>query len=145
MRPGNACRALFTGLGCLAAVLAFVGVLVPGLPSTEFVLVAACCFSRSSPRMEAWLFGHRWFGPTLSRFRESGGITRSGKLAVLGSMWSAVLISSVILAAASRNAALATTLMACVGTLTLLFAVGTVPDRSRPDTATRDAATAGPE
>ncbi len=130
MKPGNARRILYTGLGGLAAALAFVGVLVPGLPSTEFILAAAYCFARSSPRMESWLLRHRWFGPTLRRFRETGGITRSGKLAALGSMWSAVLVSSAILAAANRKAALASILMACVGTLTLLFAIRTAPDRA---------------
>lgn len=130
MKSAKARRILFTGLGCLAAALAFVGVLVPGLPSTEFVLAAAYCFARSSPRMENWLLRHRWFGPTLRRFRETGGITRSGKLAALGSMWSAVLISSAILAAANRKAALATILMACIGTLTLLFVVRTAPDHA---------------
>ncbi|MBN9659063.1 MAG: YbaN family protein [Acidobacteria bacterium] len=128
MRSARARRILFTGLGCLAAVLAFVGVVVPGLPSTEFVLAAAYCFARSSPRMENWLLQHRWFGPTLRRFRETGGITRSGKRVALGSMWSAVVLSSAILAAVNPKAALATILMACVGTLTLLFLVRTAPD-----------------
>ncbi|QOY90257.1 YbaN family protein [Paludibaculum fermentans] len=130
MKPGDTRRILYTGLGCLAAALAFVGVVVPGLPSTEFVLAAAYCFARSSPRMESWLLRHRWFGPTLRRFRETGGITRTGKLAALGSMWSAVLVSSAILAAVNRKAALASILMACVGTLTLLFVVRTAPDRA---------------
>ncbi|MGJ5817148.1 YbaN family protein [Paludibaculum fermentans] len=130
MKPGNTGRILYTALGCLALTLAFVGVVVPGLPSTEFVLAAAYCFARSSPRMESWLLQHRWFGPTLRRFRDTGGITRSGKMAALASMWSAVLVSSAILAAAHRTAALAAILMACIGSLTLVFAVRTVPDRA---------------
>lgn len=54
---------------CLAYVcigLAFIGVLVPGLPTTEFVLLAAWAAGKSSVRLQQWLHNHKWFGPPLS-------------------------------------------------------------------------------
>ncbi|WP_321471569.1 YbaN family protein [uncultured Paludibaculum sp.] len=130
MSSERARKILYRGLGCVAVALGFVGVLVPGMPTTVFVLVASYFFGRSSPRLEGWLLRHRWFGPPLRRFRETGGITRAGKVAALGSMWTAVLISAGLLVAASGKAALAAILLACVGTLTILFAVRTIPERT---------------
>ncbi len=122
-------RILYRGLGCCAVALAFIGVLVPGMPTTVFILAASYFFSRSSPRLENWLLTHRWFGPPLQRFRDTGGITRAGKAAAIGSMWTATLISSVALSAVNRKAALATILLAGLGTVAILFAVKTVPER----------------
>jgi hypothetical protein len=56
------------------------------LPTTPFLLVAAACFARSSPRLEAWLVGHRRFGPLVVAWRERGAIPRAGKLLSLAGM-----------------------------------------------------------
>jgi uncharacterized membrane protein YbaN (DUF454 family) len=130
MSPQKARKILYRGLGLCAVALGFVGVFVPGMPTTVFVLAASYAFARSSPRLEGWLLAHHWFGPPLRRFRETGGMTRSAKAAALGSMWTASMISSAVLAAASGKAALATILFASLGTLTILFAVRTVPEGS---------------
>lgn len=56
-------RWLLVASGGLALALAALGVLLPGLPTTPFVLLAAGCFAKASPRMHAWLVQHRWLGP----------------------------------------------------------------------------------
>lgn len=117
---------LYRGLGLLAVALAFIGVFVPGMPTTVFVLIAAYFFTRSSPRLQGWLEQHRWFGPSLRRFRETGGMTRAAKIAALGSMWAATAISAALLSATSGKAALAVILAAGLGTVTILFGVRTV-------------------
>ncbi|MCM5554850.1 YbaN family protein [Pleomorphomonas sp. NRK KF1] len=73
-------RQAYLIIGCLMVVIGAIGVALPLLPTTPFLLIAAACFARSSPRLEAWLLSHRRFGPLLAAWRERGAIPRSGKL-----------------------------------------------------------------
>lgn len=76
----NVKRALFAALGCLFVALGVIGAFLPVLPTTPFLIVAAGCFARSSPRLEAWLLNHPRFGPTLRAWRERGAIPRRVKI-----------------------------------------------------------------
>ena len=75
---------LVVGWGALA--LAAAGVVLPLVPTTPFLLVAAYAFARSSPRLEAWLLGHARFGPLIRDWRAAGAIARPAKRAALGVM-----------------------------------------------------------
>lgn len=78
-------RLLFLILGVVFVGLGVLGAFLPLLPTTVFLILAAGCFARSSPRLEAWLLSHARFGPTLRAWRESGAISARGKiLASLG-------------------------------------------------------------
>lgn len=70
---------IFTGLGV-------VGLILPLMPGTVFLILAAWCFSRSSPRFEAWLLGHPHLGAHVRRWRETGAISRRAKYLACGSM-----------------------------------------------------------
>ena len=122
-------RMIYGGLGWCAVAFAIAGAVLPGLPTTVFVLAASYCFSRSSPRFERWLRDHRWLGPVLQRFTRGGGMPPSAKRAALTAMWTAVLVSSVALAPTHAAAALVTLALGGVGTLSILFGVRTVPER----------------
>ena len=61
-------------LGFLALGLGALGVVLPLLPTTPFVLLAAFAFARSSERWHAWLLNHRIFGPIITDWREHGAI-----------------------------------------------------------------------
>lgn len=85
-------RWLWLLLAYVSIGLAMLGVLLPGLPTTEFVLLAAWAASRSSPRLAAWLDNHRLFGPLLRDWRNGGVITRRSKLLASLSMLVALSI-----------------------------------------------------
>lgn len=82
--------------GIVALILAAIGVLLPVMPTTPFILVAAFCFSRSSRRLEAWLLANPTFGPVILDWRESGAIAPRIKLIAVGLMC-VTFLSSVIL------------------------------------------------
>ena len=119
---------IYGGLGWCAVALAVVGVFVPGMPTTVFVLAAAYCFSRSSPRFERWLREHPLLGPFLQRVAPGGGMPLSAKRAALMAMWTAVLLSSAVLAGVHWAASAITIGLGVVGTLSILFAIRTVPE-----------------
>jgi uncharacterized protein len=120
-------RVLFVALGWCAVAFAVAGALLPGLPTTVFVIAAAWCFSRSSPRFERWLRESPLLGPFLRRVSPTGGMPASAKRTALMTMWIAILCSSAVLAAVHWAAVIATIGLGLIGTLSILFAVRTVP------------------
>ena len=123
-------RVIYGAVGWCAVALAVAGVLVPGLPTTVFVLIASWCFSRSSPRFERWLRENRWLGPSLQRLASGGGLSRQAKHGALTAMWTAVLLSSAALAAMHWAFAAATVGLGMLGTFSILFGVRTAPERA---------------
>jgi uncharacterized protein len=121
-------RAFYGLLGWCAVAFAVAGTLLPGLPTTVFVIAAAYCFSRSSRRFEQWLRQNALLGPILARVAPGGGMPTSAKRAALTAMWIAIAVSSVILAGVHWAAALVTIGLGVVGTLSILFAVRTQPE-----------------
>ena len=88
-------RYVLIALGFLAVGLAVIGIFVPILPTTPFLLVAAFLFGRSSPRFDAWLHSNRWFGAYLTNYRAGRGLPLREKVLTLFALWVAVLLSVV--------------------------------------------------
>lgn len=63
-------RLLYAGMGTLFVLLGGLGVFMPVLPTTPFLLLAAACYARSSRRVYRWLLQHPHFGPLISEWRE---------------------------------------------------------------------------
>ena len=76
-------RLLYLAGGYGALGLGALGLFLPLLPTVPFMILAAFCFARSSPALEARLVDHRLFGPHIRRWRERGAISRRGKKAAI--------------------------------------------------------------
>jgi uncharacterized protein len=80
-------------LGSFALVLAVLGIFLPLLPTTPFLLLASACYARGSPRLHQWLRNHRSFGKYLRDFEDGRGIPLRGKVLALAMMWTSMLYS----------------------------------------------------
>ncbi len=79
-RPGLVARIGWTSLGLLAVGIGAVGIVVPGLPTTVFFILAAWAFSKSSPRLEAWVLGLPRVGLLVRDYRAGLGMPRRAKV-----------------------------------------------------------------
>lgn len=73
-------RALFAAAGFVFLALGIIGIFLPLLPTTPFVLLAAACFMRSSRRLHAWLLGTQLFGPLIREWEEHRSIPYRTKI-----------------------------------------------------------------
>ena len=85
-------RWLWLAAGLLCVALGIIGAFLPLMPTTIFLILAAGCFARSSPKLEAWLLDHPRYGPTLRAWRAEGAIGRKGKIAAALGMAGGFLI-----------------------------------------------------
>jgi hypothetical protein len=79
-------KVLWLIAGFLLVGIGMVGVVVPGLPTTPFMILAAACFARSSRRFYRWIMTNRLFGSQVRRFREGKGISLRGKVFSISAM-----------------------------------------------------------
>jgi uncharacterized membrane protein YbaN (DUF454 family) len=79
-------RILFGLLAYASLALGLIAIVIPGLPTTEFILLAAWAATKSSPRLSAWLENHRLFGPILNNWRNGKIIARRAKVSATLSM-----------------------------------------------------------
>lgn len=89
-------RLIYLTLGWFFCALGFVGIIVPILPTTPFLLVAVWAFSKSSPRLKNWLYTHPKFGSHIVNWFERGMISRKAKVASVGFMTLSVGFSILI-------------------------------------------------
>ena len=79
-------RGLLWLAGSVSLLLGLIGVLLPGLPTTPFVLLAAACYAKASPRLHAALLQHRLTGPLLRDWEKHRSLTRRTKTIAVVSM-----------------------------------------------------------
>jgi uncharacterized membrane protein YbaN (DUF454 family) len=110
-------RGLLVTAGFLCVGLGVLGILLPGLPTTPFLLLAAFCFARSSERFHQWLLSHRWLGPYIANFEAGRGMTRRDKLITIGTLWLTMGLTIVLFVPVTW----AKLAMAAVGMCTTLY------------------------
>src|SRR5690606_13991156 len=89
----NALRPFWILAGILATALGIIGIALPLLPTTPFLLLAAFAFARSSPQLHKWLVNHRRFGPLIRNWQRHGAISRRAKIPAIFAMAIALLIT----------------------------------------------------
>ncbi len=80
-------------LGCLSLAVGIVGIFVPLLPTTCFLLLAVTAFSKSSKRLYRWSIENRWFGHHVERYREKGTVCLAVKLGSSLILWLSVTLT----------------------------------------------------
>ncbi len=117
-------RFIWITVGLMFVGLGSVGVVVPGLPSTVFFLVAAWCFARSSERLERWLLDLPGVGPLVRDARAGLGMPRRTKATAIAMMWTAIGVSAVLLS--SRPVlAVVMLVLGAIGTACIVLVVPT--------------------
>ena len=85
-------KLLWKLLGFLSLGMAYIGVITPGIPYSPFVVFSAYCFSKGSPRMHAWLYNHKLFGPFLTNWGEKRVFPLKMKFFMLAMMSSSLVM-----------------------------------------------------
>ena len=89
----RAARITWLVVGLLALALGAIGIALPLLPTTPFILVAAFAFAQSSEKLHQWLLDHNVFGPLIDNWQRHGAISRRAKVLSVVSMAALLLIS----------------------------------------------------
>ena len=91
-------RGLFVIAGTISLVLACIGIVLPVLPTTPFLLLTAGCYLKGSKKMHAWLLNHKLFGHYIRNYVEGKGISAKAKVFTLTLMWISIVYSALFIA-----------------------------------------------
>lgn len=86
-------RILWLIFGLIFSGIGIVGIIIPGLPTTIFMILAVACFYRSSQRLYDWVINHKYFGNHVKNYREGKGMPRKAKFTAFFFMWGFVIFS----------------------------------------------------
>jgi uncharacterized membrane protein YbaN (DUF454 family) len=87
-------RILLIVAGTISLALGAIGLFLPILPTTPFLLLSAACYMRSSERLHNWLINNRWFGEYIKNYQSGKGIPLKTKIVALSFLWLAILYST---------------------------------------------------
>lgn len=85
---------VWVALGTLFVVLGTIGIFLPLLPTTPFLLLAVTCYTRGSKRLYGWLLSNRWFGNYIRSYREKKAIPFKIKVLSIAFLWATIGYSS---------------------------------------------------
>jgi uncharacterized membrane protein YbaN (DUF454 family) len=88
-------KALLLVAGTFSLALGAIGVFLPILPTTPFLLLSSACYLRSSERMHKSLLGNRWFGEYIRNYQEGKGIPMKTKMLAMVMLWVAIIYSAI--------------------------------------------------
>lgn len=86
-------RYLLISAGTIFLGFGIIGIFLPVLPTTPFLLLAAACYARSSKRFYDWLMNNKWFGTYIKNYREGRGVPLKFKIFTISLLWITILVS----------------------------------------------------
>ena len=86
-------RLLFTILGTLFLLVGILGIVLPLLPATPFLLLASACYVRGSQTLHSWLMSHKYLGTYIISIRERRGMPLKAKIVTIAALWASLLFS----------------------------------------------------
>lgn len=113
---------VYIALGLVAVALGTLGVVLPGLPTTPFLLLASWLFYRSSSRLQQWLLAS-WLGKYIRNYHRHGGMTATQKAGAVGVMVVMILLSTFVFIPQGSVARIIVPIAGAIGVLTVIFAV----------------------
>jgi uncharacterized membrane protein YbaN (DUF454 family) len=129
-------KVLLIAAGALSLALGVVGIVLPVLPTTPFLLLASFCFLKSSRRLHRWIMENRHFGPRIRRITESG-LTRGEKISIY--VLVLAMLTPVFILSHSLHLRIFL-LVLMTAKAVFFFRIKTAPRRGSPDTGEAPAA-----
>ncbi len=83
--------------GFLSLSLGLLGIFLPVLPTTPFLLLSAACFAKSSQKFYDWLLNNKWLGNYIKDYKSGLGVSRKVKIIVISTLWITILISIIFI------------------------------------------------
>ena len=120
---------LLISAGTISIFLGFIGIFLPILPTTPFLLLAAALYSKSSDKFYNWLINNRLFGSFIRNYREGKGITLQAKFISLTSLW--LVLGSTIIYAIENIYLKILLLLIAIGVTIHLLLIPTFLDRKK--------------
>jgi uncharacterized membrane protein YbaN (DUF454 family) len=90
-------RHLYLFSGFLLVGIGILGIFLPVLPTTIFLILASACFMKSSQRANDWLKNHKWLGPYLRNYQDKTGLTVKSKIVSISLLWISITLSAFLL------------------------------------------------
>ena len=90
-------KGILVGAGTLFLILGTIGIFIPLLPTTPFLLLAAACYARGSNRFYQWLINNKWFGTYIKNYQEGRGISLPAKIITIIFLWITIAFSAIIM------------------------------------------------
>jgi uncharacterized membrane protein YbaN (DUF454 family) len=87
-------RTVYKILGLVFVAIGFVGIFLPLLPTTIFLIIASYFFMKGSPQLNDWMYKNKYLGPYIKNFNENRGMTLRSKISAISLLWISILISA---------------------------------------------------
>ena len=120
-------RIFWATIGCISVAIGGIGIVVPGLPTTVFMIIGASCFARSVPRFEQWILDLPTIGPMVKDYRSGLGMPRRAKRLAI----SVIILTSGLSAGLLINSLAVRLVVVGVGLAGVLYILKRVPTREK--------------